>query len=48
VLFFLALSLLFTGQLDIFLKKDLPILLLAISSACLGSFILAWYIQKIK
>lgn len=46
VFFFLGLSVLFAGQLDIFLKKDLPILLLAITSACLGSFILAWFKSK--
>ncbi len=48
VLFFLALSIIFTGQLEIFFKKDLPVLLLAIGSACLGGFILAWYNQKIR
>lgn len=37
----IGLSVLFTGQLEMFLKKDLPLLLLAISSACLGSFLLA-------
>ena len=36
-----GLSVLFAGQLDIFLKKDLPILLAAIIAACLGSFLLA-------
>lgn len=39
----LGLSVLFAGELEIFLKKDLPILLLAIISACLGSFILACF-----
>lgn len=39
--FLLGLSVLFAGQLDIFLKKDLPIMLLAIICACLGSFVLA-------
>jgi hypothetical protein len=39
----IGLSVLFAGQLEMFLKKDLPILLLAISSACLGSFLLAWF-----
>ncbi len=38
----LGLSVLFAGQFEIFLKKDLPILLLAIISACFGSFLLAW------
>ena len=37
----IGLSVLFAGQLDIFFKKDLPILLLAIIAACLGSFLLA-------
>jgi hypothetical protein len=35
----LSLSILFAGQLDIFLKKDLPILLIAFISVCLGSFL---------
>jgi len=39
----LGLSVLFAGQLEMFLKKDLPILLLAIISTCLGSFLLAWF-----
>ncbi|MEO6221155.1 MAG: hypothetical protein ABIO81_12050 [Ginsengibacter sp.] len=39
---FIGLSVLFAGQLEMFLKKDLPILILAITSACLGSFILSW------
>ena len=37
----LVLSVGFAGQLEMFLKKDLPILLLALISACLGSFLLA-------
>ena len=37
----IGLSVLFVGQLEMFLKKDLPILLLAIIAACLGSFLLA-------
>ena len=36
-----GLSVLFGGQLEMFLKKDLPLLLLAIIAACLGSFLLA-------
>jgi hypothetical protein len=39
----IGLSVLFAGQLEMFLKKDLPILFLAISPACLGSFLLAWF-----
>jgi peptidoglycan/LPS O-acetylase OafA/YrhL len=39
----LGLSVLFAGQLDVFLKKDLPIFLLAIIAACLGSFLSAWF-----
>lgn len=37
----LVLSVAFAGQLEMFLKKDLPILLLTLISACLGSFLLA-------
>ena len=37
----MGLSVLFAGQLEVFLKKDLPILLLAIISTCLGSFLLS-------
>ena len=43
VIILMGLSVLFAGQLDIFLKKDLPKLLVAIISACLGSYIFAWY-----
>jgi hypothetical protein len=39
----IGLSVLFAGQLEVFLKKDLPILVVAITSACLGSFISAWF-----
>lgn len=35
----LILSILFAGQLDVFFKKDLPVLLLTLFSACLGSYI---------
>ena len=45
---FLGLSVLFAGQLDIFLKKDLPPLLISITAACLGSFISAWYKRRQK
>jgi hypothetical protein len=38
----IGLSILFAGQLDMFLKKDLPILLIAIIAACLGDFLLTW------
>jgi len=37
----IVLSVLFAGQVEMFLKKDLPILLIAIISTCLGSFLLA-------
>ena len=37
----IMLSVLFAGQVEMFLKKDLPLLLLAIISTCLGSFLLA-------
>lgn len=39
----IGLSVLFAGQLEIFLKKDLPILLVGIISACIGSFLFAWF-----
>jgi hypothetical protein len=39
----LGLSVLFGGQLEMFLKKDLPMLLIAIISTCLGSFLLSWF-----
>lgn len=42
----LGLSVLFAGQLDVFLQKDLPVLLLSITAACLGSFISARYKGK--
>ena len=37
-----ALSVLFAGQLDVFLKKDLPLLLLGFISTSLGSLLSAW------
>jgi len=42
----ILLSVLFAGQVEIFLKKDFPILLLAIISSCLGSFLLAGFKNK--
>ncbi len=36
-----VLSVLFAGQVEMFLEKDLPILLLAIIATCLGSFLFA-------
>ena len=39
----IGLSVLFSGHFDMFIKKDLPILVLTITSACLGSFILSWF-----
>jgi hypothetical protein len=38
----IGLSVVFGGQFEMFLKKDLPILLVALLSSCLGSFISAW------
>jgi hypothetical protein len=38
-----GLSVLFAGQVDIFLEKDAPILLVALMSACAGSGLLAWF-----
>ena len=40
---FMGLIVLFGGKFDIFLKKDLPILLLAIIPACVGSFLFALF-----
>ena len=46
---FMGLSVLFAGDLEVFFKKDLPILALAITSACLGGFIFAWLkLRRIK
>jgi hypothetical protein len=41
IIVLIGLSVLFAGGLEIFLKKDLPMLILAIIAACLGSFLLA-------
>ena len=38
-----GLSVLFAGQPDMFLKKDLPVILIALIAACLGGFISAWF-----
>ena len=46
VMFLLLLSILFAGQWDIFLQKDLPVLLVALTATCLGSFLFAWLKQK--
>ncbi len=43
---FITLSVLFAGRLDVFFKYDLPIVLLAVSMACLGSFISAWFRKR--
>lgn len=40
---FITLSVLFAGRFDVFLKYDLPIILLAVSMACLGSFTSVWF-----
>lgn len=37
-----GLSVLFAGNLEIFLQKDLPILFLGLISTCLGSLLLSW------
>ncbi len=39
----LGLSLLFAGQPDMFMKKDLPLLLLIITAGCFGGFMVAWF-----
>jgi hypothetical protein len=41
-----GLSVLFAGQLDIFLEKDAPILLVTLISACTGSGLLAWFKRR--
>ncbi len=41
MIFFLLLSVAFAGQVEVFLKKDLPVLLMAIVAACLGAFLFA-------
>ena len=38
----IGLSVAFSGHLEIFLEKDLPIIIMAIVSACAGSFLVAW------
>ena len=48
ILALLSLSVLFAGQVDIFLKKDLPPLLLAIASGCIGGLISARYKRRQK
>lgn len=42
----LGLSLLFAGQMDMFLKKDLPLLLLIITTGCFGSLMVTWFKQN--
>jgi len=46
MLVLLSLSVLFAGQLDVFFKKDLPLLLLGIIAACVGSYITSWYKKR--
>jgi MFS family permease len=48
ILVFLGLSVLFAGQFEVFIRKDLPLLLLAVASACFGSFISAWLKSRPK
>lgn len=43
----ITLSVLFAGRLDAFFKYDLPIILLAVSMACLGSFTSAWFRKRL-
>ncbi len=43
---FLFLSVVFAGQLEVFFKKDLPLLLLSIAVACVGSFVAAWFKRR--
>jgi len=40
--FLIGLSVVFSGQLEIFMKKDLPIMAAAVISACGGSFVGSW------
>ena len=42
----LSLSVLFAGQMDVFFKKDLPLLLLGLTAASLGSYISSWYKRR--
>ena len=37
------LSVLFAGQIEVFIKKDLPILLIGLFSSCFGSYLLATF-----
>lgn len=46
IFFFLGLSVLFAGQLGVFLQKDLPPMLVALGAACLGSFISARFKRR--
>lgn len=39
IIVLIGLSILFAGQLDAFLQKDLPMILLALIATCLGSFL---------
>lgn len=39
----IGLSVLFAGEVEMFLKKDLPVLLIAIICTCLGSLLFAWF-----
>lgn len=46
VLALTGLSVLFAGQIDVFLEKDLPLLLAALTAACLGGFAAARFRTK--
>ena len=40
------LSIAFAGQVELFIKKDLPVFLIALISVCLGSFVFAMISNK--
>lgn len=42
----IGLSVALSGYLEVFLEKDLPVMVLALMSACAGSFLGAWYKHK--
>ncbi|MES2649084.1 MAG: hypothetical protein V4717_19560 [Bacteroidota bacterium] len=46
MIFFLLLSVAFAGQVEVFLKKDLPVLIMAIVATCLGAFLFARFKQS--
>lgn len=44
----LGLSVLFTGQMEMFLQKDLPMLVVPLTTSCLGAFISARFKTREK